>query len=195
MVVEQLPHLLQDRQLKIAVMGQMRAGKDTVAKLLMQQHKFIELKFSDGITDIIRQFYPDAWQLGKPRHYYQQIGQSLRELDRDVWVKHLGRRLDMLSPVNDVIVTDVRQQNEVEFLQEQGFILIKVVADEAVRLQRIAAEGDSFNEELMQHETELAVNGFYCDFLIDNSGSYEQLEQKVNSIWQEITGGAEWISR
>ncbi len=190
MSVEQLPHLLQDRQLKIAVMGQMRAGKDTVAKLLMQQHNFIELKFSDGITDIIRQFYPDAWQLGKPRHYYQQIGQSLRQLDKDVWVKHLGRRLDRLSPVNDVIVTDVRQQNEVEFLQEQGFILIKVVADEAARLQRIAAEGDSFTEELMQHETELAVNGFYCDFLIDNSGSYEQLEQKVNSIWQEITGGA-----
>lgn len=176
---------------KIAVLGQMRAGKDTVAEILKEKELFIELKFSDGISAIIRTYFPEAEQFGKPRQHYQHIGQSLRQLDEDVWINRLDKKLKALSTERSVIVTDVRQENEVKYLKEQGFTLIKVIADDSVRIQRIEAEGDVFNPSMFEHETEQGILQYDCDFLINNSGSFTELQEQVDSIWAAIIGGNE----
>lgn len=176
---------------RIAILGQMRAGKDTVAEILKEKQYFLELKFSDGISAIIRTYFPDAEQFGKPRQHYQHIGQSLRQLDEDVWINRLDSRLKALSSEHSIIVTDVRQGNEVRYLKEQGFTLIKVIADDSIRIQRIEAEGDVFSPSMFEHETEQGILHHDCDFLINNSGSFTELQEQIDSIWAEITGGAE----
>ena len=173
---------------RIAVLGQMRAGKDTVAELFKEKQEFIEMKFSDGISAIIRTYFPDALEFGKPRQHYQHIGQSLRLLDEDVWINRLDKRLQSMSAEHSVIVTDVRQENEVKYLKEQGFTIVKVVAEDSVRIQRIEAEGDVFSPAMFEHETEQGILKYDCDFLINNSGTYPELQEQVDNIWTVITG-------
>lgn len=180
-----------DKQLKIAVTGKMRAGKDTFAGCLKQSYPFIELKFSDGITDIIKAYFPEALQHGKPRQHYQVIGQSFRQLNADIWVNRVGKEIaevEAILPNANFLVTDLRQPNEAEFLRENGFVIVKVVADKAVRLQRMQDENDSYTADDLQHETETNVDEIVADFTVYNDGDLTDLhEQKQQFLdWYRL---------
>lgn len=181
-----------EKQLKIAITGKMRAGKDTFAECLKEHQYFYEMKFSNGITDIIKAYFPDAFKQGKPRQHYQTIGQSFRQLNPDIWVQKLNEELrqveSLLMPQN-LLVTDLRQQNEHEYLKEQGFIVVKVVADQLLRLQRIEAEADLFNEATLHHETEFNVDDIVADYTISNSGSLQELQEQGIELLQTLSGG------
>lgn len=180
-----------DKQLKIAVTGKMRAGKDTFANCLKQSYQFIELKFSDGITDIIKAYFPEALKKGKPRQHYQIIGQSFRQLNEDIWVSRVGREIaevESIFPSANFLVTDLRQPNEAEFLRENGFVIVKVVADKAVRLQRMQEENDSYTEEDLQHETEDNVDSIVADFTVNNDGDEIALQTQAEQFldWYKV---------
>ena len=177
--------------LKIALFGKMRSGKDTVGQLLIDRYDFKKYAFGTGIGEIILKYFPDAFKNGKPRHHYQFIGQQLRELDPEVWIKYLLNTVeaDALKrsvqeiPLN-VVVTDARQFNEYERLKENGYIIVKVETDEDVRLERIKASGDNFTPEQLNHPTELQVDLVDPDFIIKNNGTLKDLETSVaNLVW------------
>ena len=101
------------KPVKIAITGRLRSGKDTVADILQEETHFTVYRFADGITDIIQQYFPDDWKLGKPREHYQVIGQSLRQLDENVWVKALHRKRQYAHLYCNELITDLRQPNVV----------------------------------------------------------------------------------
>lgn len=181
--------MTENKQIKIAIMGQMRAGKDTVAELIQQHAEFETFRFAEGIRAIIDSYFPEVAQ-GKSRQHYQVIGQSLRQLNPDVWVNALDSQIKIHNYrwLDNLLITDVRQQNEVDYCKANGFILIKVVADTSVRLQRIKDSGDSFEPEQLEHETEQGIDNMHCDYLINNSGSREELQQKVIAIMEVLAG-------
>ena len=185
--------------LKIAIFGKMRSGKDTVGKILIDEHGFKKFALGDGIGEIIVKYFPEAWADGKPRRHYQHIGQELRKLNPDVWVNYLLGRIkhhehkviaEGLCEKNkpkgkfNVVVTDGRQLNELERLRKEGFIIIKVTAPEELRLQRILESGDVFNPEVLHHETELQVDEVNPDIEIINDGTLEELKDKVQKMLQ-----------
>lgn len=58
------------------------------------------------------------------RSFLEQLGSKMREIDEDFWIKSL------FSSYNDSenwIVTDMRYENEFEFLKSKGAIMIKVI--------------------------------------------------------------------
>lgn len=171
---------------RVALVGKMRSGKDTFAKVFID-NCFTELKFSEGITEIINDYFPDVTsESRKPREHYQVIGQALRQLDKDVWIKQLASRVTLLPRHADIIVTDVRQENEVKWLKEHGFTVIKVLASEDTRKQRILDAGDCFTDDLFTHETELMVDRIETDYTVLNEGAVEQLHEQAYTFIKEL---------
>lgn len=168
-------------QLKIALTGKMRSGKDTVGEILIKGYGFRRYAFGDGIKEIIESYFPSAFLEGKPRRHYQHIGQSLRELDEDVWVNYC---LDKVADnhYDNVVVTDARQPNEIEALRANGFIIVKVECDEETRIERMKANNDNFNIEDLKHETELNVDLVIPDVYLYNNLDLATLERRVHAL-------------
>lgn len=175
---------------KVAICGKIRSGKDTIAKMFINDG-YREFKFGTGIAEVIQKYFPEDWAKGKPRLHYQHIGQQLRELDADVWVKYTLKQVDEYlkdNPNGNVIIDDMRQENEAEKLKEAGFIIIKVRALEKVRVKRMLDAGDTFKLEDLYHETEQQVDMIVPDIIIDNDGSLEDLYREVRDMKILIEG-------
>lgn len=177
------------KSVKIALFGKMRSGKNTVADLLKEKADFKEYSFGSGIGEIIKKYYPTAFEGGKPRQHYQHIGQSLRELDADVWINYTlsqiekeTRLADRLGVPSFIVITDGRQVNEARRLREDGYLIVKVECDEAERLNRIGEASDAFDVSQLNHETELQVDYINADYTIKNNGTLEELEQQVTIL-------------
>lgn len=187
--------LNRESTVKVGLLGGIRSGKDTVATVIEQQlsGEVERFAFSGGIHEVIKEFLPTLYQKGKPRLALQEIGQLMRKFDPNVWINRLFYRIETSSnvPLQDrnIIITDVRQYNEALRLKEAGYTIIKVVADMDVRLERARKAGDNFSKEMFEHETEQSIDVCPYDYLIDNSGTLEQLEERVKDVLREMSGG------
>ena len=168
--------------MKIALTGKMRSGKDTVAEIMGKYARFNEIKFSKGITEIIENYLPEVASKGKDRYAYQVIGQSLREIDPLIWVKYsIGKAIG-----DNVIITDLRQQNEYEYLKEHGFIIIKVESNLGDRINRMKELDEDNSIDRMNHETERFIDLIEADYTINNFWGLEELEWQVYSVITKI---------
>lgn len=179
---------------KIALCGKLRAGKDEVANHLYIKHGFNRIAFGDALKKEAHEVFPWISQGSKPRALYQQFGQLMREIDPDVWIKHAERavkgtidfRVSTGAEHIGVVITDVRQQNEVDWCRANGFTLIRVTAPDEVRIARAIEAGDDFSVHDLAHETELAIDGFAVDYEIVNDGSVDDLKAKIDEIMEAI---------
>ena len=183
-------------QLKIGIIGEMRSGKDTVAKIIKEQtsdqNRTINFAFSEGIHTVINLLMPEVYEQGKPRKELQEIGQFMRQLKPDVWIDYLFKTLgyEWASKRGyNMILTDVRQPNEVKRLKDQGFIILKVSAPVDVRVKRILEEGDTFETTSLNHDTEKSVATLPFDYHIVNDGTLEDLEKSVADFLDFMRGG------
>lgn len=175
--------------IKIALTGKLRSGKDTVAEHFVNSG-FNAYKLSMGITEIIQRFFPCDLKDGvKLREHYTTIGQGLRQLDDEVWLKRTWseiQRNNILFNYKNVIITDLRQKNEEEFLRDKGFIIVKVEAADFLRVERAKKSDQDFDVSQMYHETELSVDEIEADYTIGNEGTLEELTDKVNDLIVEL---------
>lgn len=184
---------------KIGIAGGLRAGKDTVAEMLQKlisthytNDSTMILGFSDGITGLLEDYVPDVFNGGKPRKAYQVVGQTMRQFDKDVWVKKLLETIEvneMVFPNTHYIIRDIRQPNEAETLRKLGFTIIKVVADRDERIERASDNNDNFTLEDLQHETELAVDEIVPDIVVENSGTLDELKDILEDILLSYQAG------
>lgn len=173
----------------IALFGKMRSGKNAVAEVMAKEQGYSIWALSDGITDIISKYFPEAYYtMQKPRKHYTHIGQSLRALNEDVWVNHTLRKIEKNS-LEGVVIADCRQLNEEALLRDNGFLIVKVEADLNSRLERCRAKQDAFELADLQHETEQAVDCIIPDVTIVNYGTMEELEQKVKKFLEDLDKG------
>lgn len=176
--------------MKIAVVGKQRSGKDTLAKYFIDNDRAMKLAFGDAIKLVSRMYFPEIVAKGKPRFLYQFIGQKFREVDPKVWVKSLDKTLTFLESegFESFVVTDVRQQNEYDYLKSKGFTVIKVEAEDELRRERIIKSGDQFNPEDFYHETEIAVDSIPCDYLLTNNTTIEDFYEQIKFVYEELEG-------
>lgn len=195
--------------IKIAITGKMRAGKDTVYSILKEELE-LELKkvnnfaeadvvfltnqhtFGGQLKHFAELLFPEHFVAGgKPRQLFQEFGQSMRQIDEDVWVKKVDQEIQnkLKSTHADVhisYITDLRQPNEYEYCRENGFFILRVNATDDVRLARMMADGDNFNKEHLHHETETHVDGYKVDYDINNNfttqNGLEELRKEVKQL-------------
>jgi dephospho-CoA kinase len=179
---------------KIALTGKLRSGKDTVANHIYIRHSFNRVAFGDALKKNAHAVFPWVSEFSKPRALYQNFGQLMRQIDSEVWIKHAERAvkgaIDFRAGIGDkqigIVLTDVRQENEVAWCRENGFTIIRVTAPDEDRLFRAKLAGDDFNEADLEHETESHIDGFAVDYEVANDGSVADLQQKVDEIMGAI---------
>ncbi|MGG0667819.1 hypothetical protein ABE073_04735 [Lederbergia citrisecunda] len=170
---------------KIVLIGKMRSGKDTLAEYAIDKYGYKRFAFGDGIRSVAQILFPEEMSNGKPRALLQGIGQLMRSLDENVWVKNCFHRISIEKDVIPII-TDLRQPNEYIKCKEEGYISIKVECDEDIRLQRILSENDSFNLNDLKHETEMHIDTYDCDYVIKNDKGLEHLYSQFDAVMTNI---------
>jgi dephospho-CoA kinase len=180
--------------IKIAFTAKLRAGKDTAAQHLHIRYGFDKVAFGDALKRTVNEVFPWVTGPNKPRALLQQYGQLMRQIDGDVWIKHAERavngavdyRVNTGSEQVGVVITDVRQQNEVDWCLENGFTLIRITAPDEDRIARAIAANDDFTVRDLAHSTELAIDSFAVDYEIHNDGTVDELKRKVDEIMEAI---------
>ncbi|HUT55183.1 MAG TPA: dephospho-CoA kinase [bacterium] len=69
--------------------------------------------------------------------------------------------------------------------------VIVVVADEAVKLERVCARDRCDQDEVLQRiraQWPDSERVKYADYVIDNSGTLEDLKEQVEKVWRQIIG-------
>ena len=162
----------------------MRSGKDSVGNYLVTRHGFTRYVLGDGVRLVCRLLYPEVVAKGKPRQLYQAVGQGMRSIDSNVWIKYMARNIER-DGLENIVITDVRQQNEVDLLRRAGFIIVRVNANYQTRIKRMVACGDVFDIIDLNHETELQIENFNVDYEIYNDGNIEALYQQIEQLITE----------
>jgi len=197
----------------VGLLGFIGSGKGTAGDILKDMG-FTPLSFAKGVKDVAAEMFgwprhllegdtdasrkwreqPDQFwskEFGKeftPRLALQLMG---TEVGRDVfhedfWVIKMKRYI-MSNPEQNFVITDVRFGNEMQFVHDQGGILIEIQRgikphwyDIAIKANR----GDQKAERFMLnqsgiHESEWRWIGGHIDYIIENDGTLEDLKKKV----------------
>jgi dephospho-CoA kinase len=175
----------------IGLIGKIGSGKTTVGKYLKDRYGASEHRFSTILSDILDRLY-----LPQRREYLQALGAALRaNLGEDVIVNAFEK--DLGEDPSEVLVVDgIRYENEVEMLKGiENSVLIYVDAPAEIRYERAVERGErgeagiSFEEFLKNDsaETEKRIESLkpLADCIIDNSGSLEELIEKLDVIMGE----------
>jgi dephospho-CoA kinase len=85
-----------------------------------------------------------------------------------------------------IVLTDVRQQNEVDWCRANGFTIIRVTAPDEVRIGRAIEAGDNFSVHDLAHSTELEIDNFTVDYTLENNGTVDELKAKIDTVLEEI---------
>lgn len=176
---------------KIGICGQLHAGKSTLAKYLIErgyEHRAFAGPVKEfAVTTLNNIWYDKAQEIGSEygwdpitledidddkaryRPLLQFIGEyGRREFGEDVWID-IFRQKDLPKKV---VVDDVRHHNEVEWLKENGFYVVRVNRPEDDRVASIKKSFESSHnrpmkkkdlKSMMSHESEIHVPDLEAD--------------------------------
>lgn len=161
----------------------------------------------EGDTVISRDFRetPDIYWTRKlgidnftPRLALQLIGTEIMRthFNQDIWLDSLEYRIRKQAN-NDkcIVVSDARFKNELDLVKELGGVVIHVIRDELPEWYETAVaanKGSVPAKHTMEtryhsvHASEWKWVGYDFDYEIQNDTTLEDLNIKVNNIWQEI---------
>lgn len=170
--------------IRIAFSGPMRSGKDSSAEYLTRQYllQAKSFSFAKPLYDILYmvQEFLDLPE-NKDRAFLQFLGDWARQHKPTIWIDALIKDIKFEPKYIPVIVTDARYLNELCRLKEEGFIIIKIEADEEIRIQRGAIK--------LTHQSELEFDLFTeYDYVVKNNTSLDDLYTELDKIIEVILG-------
>lgn len=170
----------------IGISGQKRSGKDTSALIIKE---FLEKK---GKKAVIYSFaYPlklavskcfaismntiehkkevqiDLWKKS-PRQLLQQVGDKMRSIDQDVFLKNMRKKIKQTPKNTTIIISDVRFDNEAKFVRSLGGVIIIVERNNIHKNDK--------------HITEQGINPKYSDYTIYNNLSKTLLKKTIKTV-------------
>ncbi len=176
----------------IGISGTFGAGKDLVAKCLEEKKDFQHL----SLADILREIAVENG-IGVDRESVRILANKLNQEEGGDF---LAQRALKRKSKKNLVISAVRRPEEIDLLKKQdNFILIFVDAPTEIRFQRLVSrsrdiEGQMTLDELKNKEN-LESSGKSsqrvdlckekADFIIDNSGTKDELHQKINKILKE----------
>ena len=197
----------------VGLLGFIGSGKGTAGDILKDMG-FTPVSFAKGVKDVAAEMFgwprhllegdtqqsrewreqPDEFwskEFGKdftPRLALQLMGTEVGRdvFHKDFWVIKLKNYMQS-NPNQSYVITDVRFQNEIQFVHSMNGILVEVQRGVTPHWYEIAVKanrGDYKAEEFMLkssgvHESEWRWIGGYMDHRIENAGSLEDLKNKL----------------
>ena len=106
-----------------------------------------------------------------PRDFNIAIGQGLKQLDRDIWVRIMYKYIEPHSNAL-IVIDDLRFSNEYAMLKDKGAKIIRVTNPE---------------REIVKTETEGLLEGFEFDYeLINCKRSSDKYHAQINEMMSEL---------
>jgi len=200
----------------VGLVGFIGSGKGTAGDILSELG-FIKESFAGSVKDIasvmfgwprhllegdtdesrtFREEPDEEWskRFGRsftPREALQKIGTEVGRdvFHQDFWVQALHAKID---PQKNYVITDVRFPNEINWIHENGGIVIEIQRGEnpewygkLVECRRQGFEY-GFKYQMMKakgvHESEWAWVGQNIDFMIENNTTKEELQDCLNAV-------------
>lgn len=163
---------------RIMINGRACSGKDQISDYLVEKYGYTKVSFAQPIYDIARSIFG---MTTKDRALLQSIGQKMREIDPDVWVRYLFKEALKLDKI---VLSDVRQHNEYLHGLRNGFVPVNVYADLDVRIGR-CRKRDGVEPDIWQweNESEVGADGFRY-ICIPNNGTLDELYKNVDALLQ-----------
>lgn len=199
---EEIRALMQGRfRLIVGIVGTLVSGKSEIAEYLVRKHGFLHLSLATMVHEECRRR-----GLRSTPDNLQNVGNSLRQThDGKVLVDRLRPRMETLPGDSYLVVDGIKNPAEVDELRRwPNFVLIAVNADQETRLQRARQrsrpdfpdaetrflELDSRDKGEGEPEWGQQVNACIekADFVIENSGSLEDLYLQLEDILTEVKG-------
>lgn len=188
-------------EVKITLAGELRSGKSTIAEYAEERYFMVPFAFGDKLKEGFHDEYPQVPREPKPRKGYQLYGQLKRYahgenhwlnkcFDHIEYIRKIARNYNIRGSELEFmpIITDARQPNEFERCREEGYAIVKIVTSTDVRIKRAKENGDNFNLEDLNHETEQHIKDLEADYIIYNNGSKEELYAQFDKIIADIRG-------
>ncbi|HOY61432.1 MAG TPA: AAA family ATPase [Candidatus Woesebacteria bacterium] len=175
----------------LGITGTNGAGKGTIVDFLVKKKAFEHFSASGLITEeIIKRKMPVN------REMMIMVANDLRtKFGAGYIAEELLKRAEKSE--NNVIIESIRTLGEVKKLKEVGGLLVAVDANQKLRYKRIllrggSKDGVSFKEFMDQEKREKESddpnkqNLLACkkaaDYLIENNGSIEELDEKIEKL-------------
>lgn len=181
--------------LNILINGRGGSGKTEIANYLVENHGYTEIILADPIYEIAQKYFG---MKDKNRKLLQDIGQNLRDIDPDIWIKYAIKIIDS-EPQDKYVLSDVRQENEYDNFVEKGFVPIKVCADLDKRIERIEKRDgvkvdDEYIDRLENNRAETGADNKHYFKEIDNNGTIRELHRRIDGIVRELKAISEIVS-
>ena len=168
----------------IGLTGYAQSGKDTVAKILVEEYGYTRIAFADKIKEFLYDLNPgigfdylrdivdmSGWEQAKKdvlvREYLQNIGVSARKVfGTGFWV-HEAMKTILNDPRPDMnyVITDVRFLNEAD--------MIKANKGQLWRIKRNGVERAN------NHISESEMENYRVDQIIINSSTVKELKELI----------------
>ncbi len=173
-----------------------RVGKDTAAKVLVDNFNFKRYAFADPLKQhiyilnpiVVAEDYPKGclstiqqivdyggWDWAKQeypevRRLLQVYGTEVmrNNFGEDVWVNLTFNKIKLENPEN-VAISDLRFPNELKAIKNYGGKLVKIKSNRVSDADNHASEQD-LPDELF-------------DYVITNNGTLEEFQNKIKILW------------
>lgn len=170
----------------IGLSGKARAGKDSVAQILVEEYGFTRLAFADVIKACVYTLDPiislsglrlqhlvdtNGWEAAKDfpevRRLLQvfgtEVGRNL--IDEQIWIE---MTLAGAKASSNIVISDVRFRNEAEEIKYQG--------GQVWRITRATGDVIDF------HRSETELDSWTFDYYVPNNGTLDDLKNEVKEI-------------
>jgi hypothetical protein len=205
----------------IGLVGFAGAGKGTVADTLVEKYGFAKLSFADSLKDAASSIFgwerhllegdtdesrafretPDKFWTNRlgydftPRRALQTLGtEACRDVfNTNIWIYSLERKL--LKHKN-VVVADVRFDNEIDFIRTMRGFVVRVVRGPDPHWYQLAMNANhstnyKYQKELKAlgiHSSETSWIGTPFDYVLDNNGSKAELVAHADHMLKIFQG-------
>jgi hypothetical protein len=184
------------KPLLIGLAGLARSGKDTAAQHLVNHHGFQSYAFADPLRDGLMHILnlspcdfegdqkeqPLPWLDRSPRQLMQSLGTEWgrNSVHPNLWLLLAEQNLDLLARTHDnaqgFVVSDLRFDNEAQFIRERGGVVIHLYRPSAPAVNA--------------HVSEDGIRSTKQDLVLTNFGTVDELRQNLNSIVDHLRARA-----
>lgn len=180
----------------IALCGRLRCGKDTVAKVLVDEYGYENLKISQLLKNACKMLFDltdeqiegtdkdkidERWNVS-PRRILQFMGTEVMQykiqelipgVGRTFWMNHLIRN-NIIKSRKPVVISDMR------FIHEYESLATHIPHVKVIKIERPS------DDPLDSHVSETEYHSIKEDFRIVNDGSIDELYDTVKKIMKKI---------
>lgn len=167
----------------IILSGKAESGKNKVASIIeenLKDKKVITISYAFYLKEYAKKILKwDGLEDTKPRTFLQEIGDYVKEIDKNFLINRLLQDIEVYKKYFDVIIiSDARFVEEINCIKEK-YLNTKVI--------NIVGRSNKLTEIEKNHITETALDNYdLYDFKIENTSSIEELEEKVLKIIEVI---------